>query len=174
MIALNIKMVCSRGHDLSKVNTRSGKAMSDGTKSRICAICAEIREKRYRLKAKKKYTPFTILDHITENDINRIKAKSIVGDLDDCWVYTGSGTRTAPFYGTTKVKGIMCLVHRVMAHVLKGPIEEGMQVLHRCDNPPCWNPKHLFYGTQADNIQDCASKGRHPSQIYPGIRKKKH
>ena len=51
--------------------------------------------------------------------------------------------------------------HRVSWELANGPIPKGMQVLHRCDNPPCVNPLHLFLGTNRDNNQDKINKDRH-------------
>ena len=50
--------------------------------------------------------------------------------------------------------------HRFVWEALNSPLSPGQCVLHRCDNPKCINPEHLFVGTQADNMKDMAAKGR--------------
>ncbi len=63
-------------------------------------------------------------------------------------------------YGEFWIEDRMHKAHRVSYKMEYGHIPTGMCVLHTCDNPPCVNPKHLFIGTQKDNIEDAHSKGR--------------
>lgn len=76
---------------------------------------------------------------------------------DGCWVWSGRTNRQ--HYGTLGER----LAHRISYEFYVGPIPEGLCVLHRCDNPPCVNPKHLFLGTRADNAEDRDRKGRYVS-----------
>lgn len=76
-----------------------------------------------------------------------------------CVEWTGS-TTTKYGYGNLTVEGKNEYAHRYAYRRACGSIPDGLFVLHRCDNPPCVNPEHLFLGTQIDNMQDCSQKGR--------------
>jgi hypothetical protein len=59
------------------------------------------------------------------------------------------------------------LAHRVSWQINRGPISDGLCVLHRCDNPPCVNPEHLFLGTMKDNTADMMAKKRDGARTHP-------
>ena len=75
-----------------------------------------------------------------------------------CWVFVGHCNNYG--YGQIEYQERPQLVHRISFRLMKGKIGKGLYVLHKCDNPPCWNPDHLFKGTQLDNIRDMINKGR--------------
>ena len=81
------------------------------------------------------------------------------GDEDECWPWVGA--LTADGYGHTITDGKTELAHRKAWRRKYGQSAGELHVLHKCDNPKCVNPKHLFLGTNQDNVDDKMAKGRH-------------
>ena len=78
-----------------------------------------------------------------------------------CWVWTAATKQAG--YGMIGFKTKLCLAHRLSWELHNGPIPNGLCVLHKCDNPPCVNPNHLFLGSRKDNNLDKIKKGRSPN-----------
>jgi hypothetical protein len=78
--------------------------------------------------------------------------------LGRCWVWTGSSFTTG--YGSFWMFGKLLLATRVAYEIWVGPIPTFKFVLHKCDNPSCVRPSHLYVGTQQDNADDRKARGR--------------
>lgn len=94
---------------------------------------------------------------------------TLVPELGRCWRWTASTTSFG--YGQLNPgwrNAAPVRAHRVSWEIHNGPIPAGLDVLHRCDNPPCSNPDHLFLGTALDNMRDMIAKGRarHPRSTH--------
>lgn len=74
-----------------------------------------------------------------------------------CWIWGGPLQKG---YGRLYTFKKLEMAHIVSYKIYVGNIPRGLKCLHSCDNPKCVNPKHLFLGTQYDNVQDCIRKGR--------------
>ena len=106
------------------------------------------------------------------NDVNHVRDSKFKNHLeaylhcvvdngtDKCWGWKGH--RHDFGYGVLPYKKDKIKAHRFSYSHYVGKIPEGMYVLHKCENPICSNPNHLFVGTNLDNINDCIKKGRHP------------
>lgn len=95
----------------------------------------------------------------TPKDIQRFwKKVDKSGGEDACWTWTGRPNRNG--YGRFGIGHNVFYTHRFAYEITVGEIPEGIGVCHSCDNPQCCNPKHLFLGTQADNVFDMIRKGR--------------
>lgn len=96
--------------------------------------------------------------HVIKND-----------EPDACWLWLAARDKNG--YGYTSVNRKHVKAHRVAWELTNGLVPAGLFVLHKCDRPQCVNPTHLFLGTQIDNMQDAARKGR---IRVPGLRGDAH
>lgn len=87
---------------------------------------------------------------------------SKVQKTDGCWLWMARWTRHG--YGRFWFLRKSVSAHRVAWELEFGAVPSGLLVLHKCDNPPCCNPQHLFIGSDSDNNRDMVTKGRdrHP------------
>ena len=93
--------------------------------------------------------------------VARFWAKVEILGSAECWPWKAS-VRGGGYGQFGDPSGVSHCVgsHRFAFELFNGPVPPGQQVCHRCDNPPCCNPAHLFLGTPSDNVQDAIRKKR--------------
>jgi hypothetical protein len=108
----------------------------------------------------------------------RFEEKYEIDTVSGCWNWTAAHYPRG--YGMIQVKRngkwSYRMSHRVSWELFNGEIPNETCVCHKCDNPKCVNPAHLFLGTQLDNLRDMKSKGREgwSASIGKGVQGSKH
>ena len=111
---------------------------------------------------------FTILGEVAL--IARFEDRFMPEPVSGCWLWMGApcGRKKNQQYGLFRIHGIQLRAHRVAWMLYRGPIPDGLEVLHHCDVQACVNPAHLFLGTNLDNVADRVKKGRSGNEPRPG------
>lgn len=100
--------------------------------------------------------------------IERFWNKVEIIPFHPCWEWTGAKVRPNG-HGILKFGNKKWLAHRLSYSIHKGKIPDGLFICHKCDNPPCVNPYHLYAGTNQDNMNDKKARGRSGS-----LKKERH
>lgn len=104
---------------------------------------------------------YQTINNLPARQLRELENRIITRTLKQGDCYEWQGALTYNGYGRIGVNGKVQRVHRVAYELAHGPIPEGIVVCHRCDNPRCCNPDHLFLGTTQENVDDKVRKNRH-------------
>lgn len=102
-----------------------------------------------------------------QSPAERFEASYIPEPNSGCWLWVAPGTPNG--YGRFGLEGRNYLSHRASWMLHRGPIPDGLWVLHKCDVRCCVNPDHLYLGDIDDNTADMFARGRHVTQASPHL-----
>lgn len=146
---------------MSDINncTFTGRLGADPAKD--CIVCGQV----FYLRMRDSTAQWGKRQFCSRSYANVLKKKRpLVGaffaHLDKSKCIEWQGPRDGGGYGFVQHEGRRWKAHRLAYHLAFGGIPGGAYICHKCDNPPCVNPAHLFAGTQQDNARDMVAKGR--------------
>lgn len=105
---------------------------------------------------------------LSERALKRFLSSIPIRPDEGCWPWMAEVNKDG--YGRFSIKGKRRFAHRIAFSLAYGPMVSGRLVLHRCDNPRCVRADHLFLGSDKDNSDDMANKGRHRLQSRPWLQ----
>jgi len=92
------------------------------------------------------------------NTLHDVWKKIDIKDKDDCWDWNGAKDKDE--YGRMSINCILKYSHRIVYEETHGSIPSGLYILHKCNNPSCCNPNHLYIGTQYTNAKQMVFEHR--------------
>ena len=132
-------------------------------RQRYCIDCGAILKAKSSMRcrscASRKLWRDGILHSRDNKEIMRVVRANVRQSKSGCYEWQGQVNSMG--YPRMSVQGRLMLLHRYIFQRTTGIDPIGKCVCHHCDNPRCLNPKHLFLGTQSDNMRDMVKKGRH-------------
>ena len=124
-------------------------------------FCSRPCRARFYLDAKK--TQAVLTERWKATFTERFWARVNRTEPNECWEWQGS--RMPQGHGQVGFNGKVMLTHRVALSLIDGNWDSPLLVCHRCDNPPCCNPSHLYRGTHQDNANDSWGKGTRKAKM---------
>lgn len=98
---------------------------------------------------------------VSEKIKKKFNSRYVVDSVTGCHIWPSTRRYGSFWFSTGPKTSVTFSAHRFSWMINSGPIQAGLQVLHKCDNGRCVNTEHLFLGTQQDNIDDMMAKKRH-------------